>query len=259
MLTRRQEIIGVFVVRAAPADRDELRRKLERMTLGELEEAYKVVQLQATEEKLLQIQTERAADTALHELHIRRIREPQRKAEAEQQEKLDRETFKQAAKTLRSFGENQANWNVISSTLGPGFSIYQVQQMISANGGILSPPSQQEQDEWTRQDIEEHNLRLLNSDLPTLRRLAREAGARGPAPVAPDEIQRVRAAERNDGVSYPPLPDEFRDGDGSREVVLNSQFIKNCSKETLKRLRDRYGWDQVNEALRTRIGGSWQY
>jgi hypothetical protein len=257
----RQEITDVFLVRALPAERVELRRTLEKMSKQELEEAYKVLQLQATEERLLEIQAERAADKAMFELQKRTDREPQRKREEEQQLSVDRETFADAAKTLRSFALNEANFTVIRSVLGPNFTTYSIQQAIGSNALELSPPTQQEQDEWARQEIEAHNLRLLNTDIPTLRKLAREAGAQiATRPAVPqlDETQRVRQAERSEGISYPPLPDEFRDGNNPEEV-LDAAFIQKCSKETMRLLLKRYGADQVNEALRTRMGGVYQY
>lgn len=251
----RQEIIDVFIVRAAPADRPELRRKLDRMSLDELEEAHKVILLQAKEEQLLEVQAERAANLAMHKYHTQQAREPQRKAEEKAQLAKDRQTFSDAAKTLRSFGMNDANFNVIRRTLGAGFSVYQIQQMVAANGAILSPATQSEQDEWERAATEAENLRLLSMDIPSLRKLAREAGARGPAAPEPDETQRVRAIEKQDGTVYPSLPDEFRDGNGPEEV-LNAEFIKKCSKETLRLLIKRYGSDQINELLRNRVAGS---
>ncbi len=255
----RNEIINVFVVRAAPSDRTELRQQLEKMTKDQLEEAYRVIQIQAAEEKLLQIEAERAADQALHKLHVQRIREPQRRAEAKAQLEQDRATFNDAAKTLRSFGLNEANFSVIRSTLGPNFTTYSIQQALASNALNLSPPTQQEQDEWTRQDIKAHNTALLNADIPTLRKLARQAGARGPVQPPLDETQRVRAAEEKFyGTGYPVMPDEFRDGNGP-EQVLNAEFIRKCSKETLRLLLNRYGADQVNEVLRTRTDGIYQY
>jgi hypothetical protein len=258
----RQEIIDVFIVRAAPADRPALRQQLDRMPKQELEEAYEVLQtqaqIQAKEEQLVQIQAQTAAERAIQKYYREQELEPQRQAAEKAQLEADRKTFADAAKTLRSFAVNDANFNVIRQTLGAGFSVYQIQQMLAANGGTLSPPTQEELNEWERQEIEAHNLRLLTADLPTLRRLAREAGARGPATPQLDETQRVRAAERVDGTAYPPLPDEFRDGNNPEEV-LDAAFIRKCSKETMRLLLKRYGADQVNEALRTRIGGIYQY
>lgn len=263
----RQEIIDVFIIRAAPVERDVLRVQLGKMSLAELEQAHQAAQAQTqlreVDEELARIAVEREADRILHEESMRIAREPQRRTEAKVQLEADRKTFAQAAKTLRSFAVNQANFNVIRQTIGAGFSIYQIQQMLAANGAMLSPATQQEQDEWTRQDIEEHNRRLLSMDIPSLRKLAREAGARGPAVPPPDETQRVRAAEKAaaDGANnYPPLPDEFRDGNGP-EVPLDAVFIRTCSKETLKFLFKRFGSAQVEEALQTRrpdVSQMWQ-
>ena len=86
-------------------------------------------------------------------------------------------------------------------------------------------------------------------DVLSLRKLAREAGARGPAAPPPDETQRVRSAENQDR-TYPLLPDEIRIGD--REELIDAAFIKRCPKEVLRSLMQKYGSDQVNEALRTR-------
>ena len=252
----RSEIIDVFIVRTAPADRQHLRQILEKMSKEELEMAHEAlqaqVQLQATEEELLRIQVEREADRVLHELDMQKARESQTRGEAKAQLEADRKTFIDAAKSLRSFTVNEANFNVTRQTLGAGFSIYQIQQMLAANAAVLSPPTQQELDEWDRAAIEAHNLRLLSMDIPTLRKLAREAGARGPVAPPPDETQRIRqASDRADGYAYPVLPDEFRDGNGPEEA-LDAKFLKKCSKETFKFLLKRYGSAQIDEGLRTR-------
>jgi hypothetical protein len=42
----REQIIEVFIVRAAQAERDVLRVQLEKMSLAELEQAYQVLQTQ---------------------------------------------------------------------------------------------------------------------------------------------------------------------------------------------------------------------
>lgn len=259
----KQELVNVFILRAAPAEREALHPILEKMSKEELEMAHEAlvaqIQLQAREEEIFRIRADSAADQALHQFRTQKAREPQRLAEEKAQLEKDRATFNEAAKTLRSFGLTEANFNVIRQILGSGFSVYQIQEMLVANGAILSGPSQQELDGWTREAIEIHNSRLKAMDIPTLRKLAREAGARGPATPQPDETQRIRAATENFyGTAYPQLPDEFRDGNGP-EQVLNAAFIKKCSKETLRTLIKRYGSDQVTEALRTRTDGIYQY
>jgi len=261
----KEEIINVFVVRAVPVERIALRRSLESMTKEQLETAYEAMQaqnhLQAQEQELLRVNAECAAERAMYQYQKQQAHEPQRKAEEKAQLERDKKTFTDAAKTLRTFALNEANFTVIRSALGPNFTTYSIQQAIGSNALELSPPTQQEQDEWTRQEIEAHNLRLLNADIPTLRKLAREAGAQiATRPAVPqlDETQRVRQAERSEGITYPPLPDEFRDGNNP-EQVLDAAFIRKCSKETMRLLLKRYGADQVDEALRTRIGGVYQY
>src|SRR6266700_2005884 len=258
----KQEIVDVFIVRAASAEREGLRQILEKMSKDELEMAHEALvaqfELQAREEEIFRIRADSAADQALHSFRMQKAREPQRLAEEKAQLEQDRKTFADAARTLRSFGMTIANFNLIRQTVGENFSVYKVQEMLAANGAILSGPSQQELDDWTRQDIEAHNRRLLSADIPTLRKLAREAGARGPVAPQLDETQKVRQAERVDGTVYPSLPDEFRDGNNPEEV-LDAAFIRKCSKETMRLLLKRYGADQVNEALQTRICGAYQY
>jgi len=255
-----EEIVELLVVRAAPHKQQQLRQTLSTYSAEELALVKQAIISRAmhkvAEDELIRINAEIAAERELFQLS----REPQRRAEAKAQLEKDRVTFNDSAKTLRSFGLNEANFGVIRSTLGPNFTTYSIQQALASNALNLSPPTQQEQDEWTRQDIKEHNQRLLNMDVPTLRKLAREAGAaRGQAAPPPDETQRVRQAEEKFyGTAYPPLPDEFRDGNGP-EQVLNAEFIRKCSKETLRLLLNRYGKDQVNEVLRTRINGIYQY
>jgi len=247
----RQEVIELVLVRAAPHEQQQLRKTLSTYTTEELKQIEQAIVSQAVsrvaEDELIRIQAEIAAERELFRLS----REPQRKAQEKAQLAQDRATFNDAARTLRSFGLNEANFGVIRSTLGPNFTTYSIQQALASNALNLSPPTQQELDEWNRQDIKTHNQHLLNLDVPSLRKLAREAGARRQAPVAADETQRVRAAtEEHYGTRYPELPDELRIGD--RDQLIDSAYIRNCPKEVLKSLIHKYGAPQIDEALRTR-------
>jgi hypothetical protein len=179
-----------------------------------------------------------------------------RQQAAEAQAEQDRETFNQFAREY-GFSEVEANYLLAKSVLGSGFTVYQLSESVSSNAISLAQASPEELEQFRQEKIENHNAYLRSLDIPTLRKLAREAGARGPATSQPDETQRIRAAERVDG-TYPSLPDEFRDGNNPEEV-LDAAFIRKCSKETLRLLLKRYGADQVNEALRTRVGGIYQY
>lgn len=245
----RQEIIDVFIIRAAPAERRELRQQLEQMSKQELEEAHRVIQLQAREEQLLEIQADRAAAAAMHQYHAQKAREPQRKAEEKAQLEADRKTFGDAAKTLRNFGVTEANFDVCRRTLGAGFSIYQIQQMVTANGATLAPPTQEELNEWDREAIEAHNLRLLGADIPTLRKLTREAGARlaaEPPPAAMDQVQKVRAAEKSQNNQLQQLlPDSRFKGE-----IIDLELVRQLDGDSLKKLIRIYGADAITARIR---------
>ena len=136
----RDQIIEIFLVRAIPGERYQLRQKLEAMRTEELGMAYQAlqsqVQLQAQEQKLLEIQAEADVERALHE---------QRMFTA--YESHDRETFKQAARVLR-FGENEANFGLIRSVLGWNFTEYRIQEALDSNSISLSQPTQDELNKW---------------------------------------------------------------------------------------------------------------
>jgi len=152
------------------------------------------------------------------------------------------------------FSEVEANLSLIKSVIG-SFDHHSLAQAVQSNALQLAPASPEELQQFRQEAISLHNQHLLNLDIPTLRKLVREAGVRGPvAPPPPDETQRVRTAtEEYYGTAYPPLPDELLiEG---REQLIDASFIKRCSKETLRLLMTRYGSDQINEALRTRISG----
>jgi len=249
----RSEIIAVFIVRAAPADRPELRRTLEKMSFEQLEQAHQALishqELEAKEEELLRIQAESAADAAMHLYYRQKEREPQRKAKEKAQLEVDRKTFINAAKTLRIFGVTEANFDVCRRTLGAGFSIYQIQQMVTANGGTLSPPTQEELNEWDREAIEAHNLRLLGADIPTLRKLAREAGARiaaEPPPAAMDQVQMVRAAEKSQNNQLQPLLSDSR----FKGEIIDLELVRQLDGDSLKKLIRIYGADAITARIR---------
>ncbi len=174
------------------------------------------------------------------------------------QKEKDRRVFNEFARE-NGFSECESNHLLAKSVLEGGFDKSLLAQAVQSNALQLAEASPQEVALFRQDAIKAHNQRLLNMDIPTLRKLAREAGARGQVAPPPDETQRVRAAEEKFyGTAYPPLPDECRDGNGP-EQVLNAEFIRNCSKETLRLLLKRYGTDQINEVLRTRTDGIYQY
>jgi hypothetical protein len=179
------------------------------------------------------------------------ILDPKKRKQAEaNQEAADRDTFNRFA-SENNFSQCESNYLLVKSVIGDGLSRHMLVSAVQSNALSLAPASPEELAQFRQDAIAAHNQKLLNMDIPSLRKLAREAGARGQAAPPLDETQRVRQAERADGVTYPVLPDEYRDGNGPEEV-LDAKFIRKCSKETLKFLFKRFGSDQVEEALRTR-------
>jgi hypothetical protein len=171
--------------------------------------------------------------------------------------KSDEETLQKYCRSNR-LESNTAALNLLRQKFGAGFNQAEIAQASQSGLISLGPASEEVLEEIRQEEIEAHNLRLQSMDIPSLRKLAREAGQRGPAAPPLDETQRVRQLERTD-VAYPVLPDEFMDSDGN-ERVLNAEFIKACSKETLRLLLKRYGSAQVNAVLNGgRAGEVWKY
>jgi len=171
--------------------------------------------------RLAKIRAEQNADSILFQLQRQRETEPQRKAQV----KRDLETFNNAAKTIRTFGVNQANFNVVRQTLGSGFSVYQIREMLAAKASILSPPNQRELDQWESDRIEAHNESLLNlaeRDSDQLRarvkQEAKEARVQQAQAESDRQIEAIRL--KDEPFNYPALPSEF-----TKESLL--QMVKN--------------------------------
>ena len=197
------------------------------------------------EERLLQIQATRAAESVWFQWERQQATEPQRKAQLD----LDRQTFADAAKALRTFGVNEANLNVTLQTIGPGVSIYQIREMLAANGATLSPATQRELDQWRAEDIEAHNAAIVNADHEELRARVRQEAvdSRAANPCnRPKQTANWQAARRNvTAISgFPSLPDTWQ----GRQ--LDAAFIRGCDVPTHKLLARRFGSAQLEARLR---------
>jgi hypothetical protein len=178
-------------------------------------------------------------------LHL--SRDPQRIAQRKAQEVAERRVFHDFCRD-NGFSEVEANLSLTKSVLG-SFDQYSLAQAVQSNALQLAPASPKELAQFRQESISLHNKYLSSLDVPTLRKMARESGARGQAPPPNDETQRIRAIENQDR-TYPLLPDELRIGD--RDELIDAAYIRRCSKEVLRSLMQKYGSDQINEALRTR-------
>jgi hypothetical protein len=252
---QRQKLIDLIVARTG-TPRSELAAK----TVQELEailddsfmaqiRAEAAQAAEAADDELIRIQAEREADRVMHQLSMAKTREPHRKAEAERLLAQDRKAFADAARTL-GFGLCDANLSLLRQGLGQGnLSTYSIKQVIESGAMSLSPPTQQELNEWQRERIEAHNNFLRQADPETLRRLVRQEAEQNRQRAAQEQaaLEDAARAERDRYQGYPPLPDTWQG------QPLNSQFIKKCSAETLKILIRRFGSDQVTHALRSRM------
>lgn len=155
----------------------------------------------------------------------------------------DQGTLAQAARTLRSFGVNEANLTVVRSVIGSGFTVYAIQQALASNALQLSGPSQSELDQWAEEDIEAHNQRLLQADPTTLRLLARQESA---DKRVQEQAQRVNeqfeaTKRRDEAIGYPQLPSE-----------ITKDQIRNAPTDKLKLWIKKYGNANVTARLQGR-------
>jgi hypothetical protein len=162
---------------------------------------------------------ERAAAWWLHQRQKEQAEAPQRAAQVVR----DKKVFLEAYQTLRSFKNDAANWNIVSSTLGPGFTVYDVQQAVASNAIQLSKPGQAEIDQWAQDDIERHNERLLSMSVPELKQeMVREQTASRAASSGREENQMLEEMRVRDAqMRLPPLPSVDQNG-----KPIDSRYLK---------------------------------
>jgi len=155
----------------------------------------------------------------------------------------DRQTFAEAARKFR-VGENEANFGIVRSTLGEGFSVYQVQQAAQSGSVRLSPANQAELDKWKSEEIEQRNQFLSNTDVSTLRAAARQEAANRQTEAEKQVVLDMQAQQRRDAaMDFPSLPGTWQ---GQK---LDAAFIRRCDVPTQKLLAKRFGSAQLNARL----------
>jgi hypothetical protein len=142
------------------------------------------------------------------------------------------------------WSECAANLALIKSVLG-NFDQYTLVQAVQSNALELAQASPEELEQFHQEKIELHNAHLLSLDLPALRKLAREAGARGQAPMTPDETQRIRAAEKVQNNQFQPLLPDSR----FRGEMIDYELVQQLSPGDLKQLLRIYGSEAVNRRI----------
>ncbi len=220
-----------------------------------LEELQKYAQLKSAatkaaeaDDRILELQAARAADRAWHEYEMSQAREPQRQAEEKAQLERDRRTFQDAAKALRTFAVTEANFNVVRQTFGSGFSISQIQQLLTVNPEILSGPTPEEVQQWNQEAQEQRQQFLRNADIVTLRRLVREEREQKQQQVKQAQLDATQASakRRHDLHGYVSLTPESR----HRGNVIDARYIKTVDAQGLRELVKLFGDFQLNNILR---------
>jgi hypothetical protein len=180
---------------------------------------------------------------------IQETRRPQFEQEQKQQLEQDKKTFAAAARELR-LSLCDANFNLIRTTLGVGFTVQDIYDHPLIETVRATP---QELNQWEQERIHARNGYLTNAHPQTLRTEAKQEA------VANKQNHALTAFEReleagltreitNGGMS--PLPEYWN---GKR---LDKDFIRRADKETLRQIMKKFGSSQLTARLHgiTKIG-----
>ena len=109
------------------------------------------------EQMAQQVAAEQTAAAMEYEKYLSTL-EPQKQQAAKQLEVQNRKTFADAAKTLRSFAENEANFRVLCDQLGE-LTVFGISQAVQS-GTKLVPPTEDQLADYKQQDIAAKNAWL---------------------------------------------------------------------------------------------------
>ncbi len=203
-----------------------------------------------TRNEIIELVVERAADRALHELHVRKLREPQRLAEEKAQLEKGRETFREAARQY-GLSDIEANFNVVRSVLGPSFDVYHVGQIAVSNAASLVPASQAELEQWAREAQEERVDFLVNQASPhELRQAARQESEQRRIEAQQQHVaQQVQIREQAEAAfGFPAsLPETTQDG-----VKIDRAYLLKLADIDIKKYKQlcsRFGMANVTARL----------
>jgi len=245
----KTEIIESILVAAGPkADRRTLESKSVKELQTILAEAVEHFQ-DEQDERLLEIRADIAANRAAHQLRMAQATEPQRLAEALDQEKSSRAVF---AEAVRVFGLSgiEGNFRVLVSTLET-LSISGIQEFISVNPRSLVPATEAELQQYEAERIRQHNQMLLNADPITLKRLAQEEAEARRAQAQRAEAERqIAARESADAaLGFPPLP-EVNQMTGEKIDAAYLTQISNTNMQLFRNYIRKHGAANVTARLR---------
>jgi hypothetical protein len=248
-MTEKQELIDM-IDSLAPLKCDN--RLLHSKSIKELQLilAQAIEQFQTEhEDKLLEIEAERAVNRAIHELNTRQAHEPQRQAEAALLEKSNRRVFAEAAKAL-GFSNVEANYSVLVQALET-LSVFGIREFLSANTTALVQATPTELQEREAERIKQHNQMLLNASPLELKELARqEAEQRRQAAQRAEQERQIAGREVADAAfGFPPLP-ETNQTTGEKIDAAYLTRISNTNLQLFKNFIRKHGAANVTARLR---------
>jgi hypothetical protein len=160
------------------------------------------------------------------------------------QERARRDVFHDLMVEL-GLSESHANWNLFPKDLLD--NAYTAKQAIvsgAVRGLMQATPSEIAEREAIRVDRE--NLRLLNSDVPTLKKLAREEAEQPRVAIAKADADRIlKEKEQIEAGQFEPLPATTHDG-----RTIDKKFFLRCDPKTMGYYISRYGDANVTARIR---------
>jgi len=177
-----------------------------------------------------------------------------RKQAAAAQDRADHEVFEETTKRSCLYAINEANWTVLHSVLGSGFSEYQIREAVTSGAVRVSPATQEELAAWAQEAAETRADFLINRASPSeLREAARLEAEQRRVQFQQQEAERSLAerekADKQFG--YPPLP-EFNLETSERIDAAYLHRLSNVDRDRFKMLLRKYG----NFALTQRLRGA---
>ena len=258
MIEVKQQIVQQLLKKytGPPEEFEFVKAELSKLSLPELQQYAQLkssaIRAAEADDRILELQATRSADRAIHELKMSQAREPQRKAEDKRQLAEDRKTFVEACRQFH-IGSTDANFGLIRSSLGPGFSAYQIGEAVRSGTLQVSPATPEEIQQWTRDAQEQRQQFLRSADVETLRSVIRNEAESRRAQAQHDEDQRQLAARqaKDEAYGFPTLP-EINAATG--EKLTSAYFIKlsNTDLQQFKNYIRMYGASQITRALRER-------
>jgi len=169
----------------------------------------------------------------------------------------DRKEFIKAFKTLRTFGQTEANLQILRERVGQPFNVYTIKLFSDAGllVGRVSPPTQAEWDEWAAQDIEaQHEAKrarqsyLINEATPEQLRTAAKKEAEANRVAAQQAQANELDTKLQQPSSRPPLPEFDQAGIAIDAAYLNRLTTTNMA--LFRALIAKHGGNNVTKRLR---------